>query len=452
LEAVSINNQDFKMNIQIRQVTAAAAVVVASLASAQAMAAKWTVTDIGTLDDQSFMHINNKGQVVGSYINDAKVQKGFVTDANGANRRDALPYTQQYKTIGINDDGVTLSVLQGPDGKFSYLANTPSNPPQYSFFFDASYVTSYGAISNSGLITGTASTGPFEINLSGGLPTALRDQGGTRAINKSGQVLMSGGFPGPFLTGPGGTGGAAIVLPSGVMFMSAVALNDAGQAVGEIRFNDNKSRAFITGPNGQGVTEIGSAGGVGSDAFGINRFGHTVGLIYPQPNSGGFHAFITSANGKNVRDLTKEVTLPTGYLTHAYDINDKGQVAAFDYYNRKAYLLTPAPTCAVTYAVTSATSSKFTAKVTVSNLTASAISGWSVNWTYGGSSTLSKVSGAKVVVAGNGVTATPTDFNGTIKANASTSFTFTGTNGIAAPTVNDLNALVGGEICSVSVK
>lgn len=440
------------MSIQIRQVTTAAAWVVASLASAQAMAASWTVTEIGTLDDQSFMHINNKGQVVGSYINAANIQKGFVTDANGANRRDALPYTQPYKTIGINDDGVTLSVLQTPDGKYSYLANTPSTPPQYSFFFDTPYIYMYGAISNSGLITGTASTGPFEIKLSGGVPTALSNQGNTRAINKSGQVLMSGGSLDAFLTGPGGVGGAAIIKPAGAFFMSAVALNDAGQAVGEIRFNDNKSRAFITGPNGQGVTEIGSVGGVGSDAFGINRFGHAVGLIYTQPNAGGFHAFITSANGAKPRDLTQEVTLPTGYLTHAYDINDKGQVAAFDYYNRKAYLLTPAPTCAVTYAVTSRTSSKFSAKVTVTNLTAAPISTWAVNWTYGGSSALSKVSGAKVVVAGNGVTATPTIFNGTIKAKASTSFTFTGTNGVVAPTVNDLNALAGGEICSVSVK
>jgi len=457
-------HQGTEMNIHIKQVVAAALSVCAALASTQTMAAKWAVLDLGTFDQLGALQIKNKGQVVGSYLNAAANERRiFVTDANGANLRDLLPNTRSG-ILGINDDGVTLSVMQTPEGRLAYATTTPSNPPQYSYFLDAPASSNNfdGVISNSGLIAVRNDAGSFEIKLSGGVSTALSDQGSLVAINKSGQVLMWGVNADGFLTGPNGVGGASLDTPSGMAHKILGGLNDAGQVVGRFYLVDRNPHAFITGPNGKGVVEIGTAGGAGSAAHGVNRFGHAVGTIYLQPTSGhmvtpgepvfeGTHAFITSANGKKVRDLRTEVTLPTGYLTDAWGINDKGQVVAADSRNGKAYLLTPEPTCAVSYSVTSATSSKFTAKVTVSNLTAASISGWSVNWTYGASSTLSKASGASLAVAGNAVTATPTLFNASIQAKASKSFTFTGTNGIAAPTVNDLNALAGGEVCTVSV-
>jgi probable HAF family extracellular repeat protein len=98
------------------------------------------------------------------------------------------------------------------------------------------------------------------------------------------------------------------------------ALNDSGQVVGLSGTLAGTYHAFITGPNGAGMTDLGTLGGGYSSASGINNAGQVVGSS--DTSSGALHAFITGAVGMNMRDLG---TL-SKVRSEASDINDKGQV------------------------------------------------------------------------------------------------------------------------------
>jgi probable HAF family extracellular repeat protein len=101
----------------------------------------------------------------------------------------------------------------------------------------------------------------------------------------------------------------------------AFGINDAGQVVGWSSSAAFADHAFITGPNGVGMTDLGTLGGGTSQAFGINDAGQVVGT------SDG-HAFITGPNGVGMTDLNSLLSQSGGVvLTDARGINNHGQVA-----------------------------------------------------------------------------------------------------------------------------
>lgn len=154
----------------------------------------------------------------------------------------------------------------------------------------------------------------YLIDLNARTAIDLGDLGGSqtiaRALNDTGQVVglaaISGGASHAFITGPDGRG----IFNLGLM--NAYDINDSGQVVGD-RWLPG-SEAFITGPNGTGYRPLDNAGRY-SVAYGINTAGQVVGFVdLPE------QAFVTGPNGTGMRDLG------LGSYSSANDINDVGQV------------------------------------------------------------------------------------------------------------------------------
>jgi probable HAF family extracellular repeat protein len=107
----------------------------------------------------------------------------------------------------------------------------------------------------------------------------------------------------------------------------AFGINTAGQVVG---YSDthtptgDQRHAFITGPSGMSMIDLGTLRGTYSIAYGINDAGRVVGNSYTASGEG--HAFITGHNGVGITDLNSLVSLPGVTFTKAMDINNHGQV------------------------------------------------------------------------------------------------------------------------------
>lgn len=106
--------------------------------------------------------------------------------------------------------------------------------------------------------------------------------------------------------------------------LNATAINDAGQMTGTYTPTPGHSHAFITGPNGAGMTDLGTLGGNDSWGSAINAAGQVAG---GSDTSTGpyytYHAFMTGSNGVGMIDLGAL----GGDYSSADAINASGQVA-----------------------------------------------------------------------------------------------------------------------------
>ena len=108
-------------------------------------------------------------------------------------------------------------------------------------------------------------------------------------------------------------------------------INDAGRVVGSSGIGSifGVFQAFITGPDGMGMRDLGTLGGAHSFADGISEAGQVTGSSYTAGDAT-IHAFITGPNGAGMMDLNSLVDLPPGLvLEQATGINNAGQVIAF---------------------------------------------------------------------------------------------------------------------------
>lgn len=151
----------------------------------------------------------------------------------------------------------------------------------------------------------------IDLGTLGGASTAARD------INDAGQVTGFSDLAGnsthhAFITGRNGQGMTDLGSLRG--YSEGYGINNSGQVAGR----DNL-HAFITGPNGRGMTDLGALGNTFSDAWAINNAGQVTGRVHTLYGS---RAFITGPNGEGMRDLG---TLGRDYSA-GYGINDRGQV------------------------------------------------------------------------------------------------------------------------------
>jgi probable HAF family extracellular repeat protein len=140
-----------------------------------------------------------------------------------------------------------------------------------------------------------------------------------------------------FVTGVNGSGLTGLGTLGG-SWSRALAINDAGQVVGDAQTAAGNYRAFI-GTAGSPLTEIGTlAGSPNSTATAINASGRVVGTTSAtDPNNPNIQVdqrgFITGANGSNLQDLGSL----NGNGLLARGINASGQVAGVvasgSYYN-----------------------------------------------------------------------------------------------------------------------
>jgi probable HAF family extracellular repeat protein len=147
-------------------------------------------------------------------------------------------------------------------------------------------------------------------------------------INGAGQVVGTGGVGGydhAFISGPNGMGMRDIGTLNGGVHSNANGVNDAGQVVGT-SFGGGV-HAFITGPDGVGMRDLGAFGYGSSYANAINELGQVVGRYDTGSDQSGQHAFITGPNGMGMRDLgTLGGTGPYLGFSEAKGINSAGRV------------------------------------------------------------------------------------------------------------------------------
>ncbi|WP_292996163.1 PEP-CTERM sorting domain-containing protein [Nitrosomonas sp.] len=104
-------------------------------------------------------------------------------------------------------------------------------------------------------------------------------------------------------------------------------INNSGQVVGGSSIADNSTHAFITGPNGIGMTDLGTLGGSHSFAFDINDSGEAVGVATTANGEG--HSFIFSHGGMTDLSLLAPVVAAglTGLIV--LSINNYGQILGY---------------------------------------------------------------------------------------------------------------------------
>jgi probable HAF family extracellular repeat protein len=101
-------------------------------------------------------------------------------------------------------------------------------------------------------------------------------------------------------------------------------VNASGQVAGGADTGSpGVGHAFLSGPNGGALQDLGTLGGVGSEGYAVNASGQVVGLSSTTGGAG--HAFLYS--GGAMLDLNSLIAPGSGFtLVHAFGISDTGYI------------------------------------------------------------------------------------------------------------------------------
>ncbi len=289
-----------------------------------ALAADWSIVDLGTLGK---MHsswatdINSRGYVIGgNHYSNMDDYRGFLHD--GLTMREIPTFGGCCSTAyGINDRGQVVGYSQTA-GDTAYLA----------FLYEGTTMSSLGTlggprsaatdINNSGQITGGSSPYPDQPNVTHAFlydGATMRDLG----------TLGSGDFPTSAARGINATGKVVgwtepINLAMHGFLYDGTTMNDIGAWI-PARIN---ARGQIIGQqflyNGT-TMQVLTLGGSYSEAYGINDRGQVVGMA--TTSSGAFHAFLYDGGMRDIGLLPEVISAGWIALEKAQGINESGQIA-----------------------------------------------------------------------------------------------------------------------------
>lgn len=323
----------------------AAAAAVAPLASAA-----WSIADLGTFggSTSTATAINNLGQVVGTAQalptlvdpvtgEQYSFSHAFISAPNGGALTDLGQLGETGSiALGVNDAGrvVGTSPLFGDTPAGFVTGANGAGMTELGGFKVPTDINNLGQVvggdgaSSYPFITGPNATGFVAIGADQPAPLPWGEPVG---INDSGQVAMSAGY---LWTQAGGA------QALGADVFEATAINEAGQIVGR----SLAGGGFISGADGGALQFLATLGGAFSVPAGLNDLGQVVGLS--ETADGQHHAFVTGAQGQGLTDLEllAEIAAAGWSGLVAVAINDLGQIAGSGLIGgeQHAFLLSPA--------------------------------------------------------------------------------------------------------------
>jgi probable HAF family extracellular repeat protein len=223
-------------------------------------------------------------------------------------------------------------------GAFAILS--ASTAVQAQVYYSAQQIGGGGtvgtAVNDRGQVVGQNSagqdfvTGPDGVGVTILASPAGQTSATATAINNRGQVIV-----GSYVTGPNAIGRIPLSVLPGGNFVTPIAINDSGQVTGVSGYQSKSSSdktpnfgyAFITGPNGKGLTSLGSLdGSTQSVGKAINNKGQVTGVN--AFNEFFDYAFITGPNGVGMQNLPRQVNgvNDPSVSTSTYGINALGQL------------------------------------------------------------------------------------------------------------------------------
>lgn len=310
--------------------------------STSAWAVDYIITDLGTLGGTTSYArgINNNGQVVGAVGTADGLEHAFLYSNGSMIDLGTLGGTYSY-AFSINNNGqVVGSARTDEDQDHAFLYGNGSMIDLGTLGGMYSYARD---INNNGQVVGYDILGEYgemrAFLYSNGSMIDLfpGSGGGAVGINNNGQVL-------------GSAYGSTVIYSNGNLDYldfggpgDAFGINDNGKVVGSHESPPGgwAWHAFLYS-NGSTI-DLGTLGGMNSTAFSINNNDQVVGWSYTAVDPDR-HAFLFS-NG-SMMDLNSLIPANSGWTLFevAYDINDRGQIVGFGFFNGvyHAFLLTPA--------------------------------------------------------------------------------------------------------------
>ncbi|GAA4713124.1 hypothetical protein GCM10023263_62080 [Phytohabitans rumicis] len=336
---------------------------------------------------------------------------GLVAVRNGS--------TPRYSPLSQGTDGqISFQLQPGENEVYLVVTGTPNTVPKYAFLDGWPKNRRY----------------PYEFRVSGAIPDGHQAGYQKPAATNGGRWHANGGG---WVAGNANVASTAYVGPRAAVYSGSVTGNARIEDLAWVNGGTVTGNAIVRG-NAivQGGATIGGSAIVGGDAeppagpTGANCSAGTYLLFNPSRgcDGGGAEADVNPAHGtfsSTELALDGVVPTPTPTVSPTPSASPTPGTSPSPSVSPTASPTggTGGRTCTATYAVVGSWQGGFQGEVTVRAGTA-AITGWTVTWTYANGQTISQSWGTTLTSSGASVSAQNAAYNGSLGANATTTFGF----------------------------